>query len=155
MTSDVTGVTSKGKNYVKCVANNCQDNSYAVIMCYYCSNAVHLACLLRQFKKTTTKAPKVGAEWISEFMSFSHFKYVCFACKNSTLVTPLTGASAFTQNKFAITMPSEDNIDLNLLCNQICDIQSEIADVKASLNQLNHTCATRNNHQLVSSLATR
>ena len=154
----MTGVVSKGNNNVICVVTNCQDNSSLVITCYYCSNSVHVACLLCQCKETITKTPKVGAEWISEFISFSHVKYVCFAChevhKNSTLITPLNSASAFTQNGFALTAPSRGNIDLNLLYNQVNDIQSEIADMKASLNQLNYTYAARNNHQLVSSLAT-
>ncbi len=115
VTSDVTGVLSKGNNKVKYIVSYFHNNSSLVIMCYYCSNCVHMACLLRQFKET--KVSKVGVEWISEFISISHIKYVCLAChemhKNSTLVSLLNGTSAFTQNEYALTAPFKCNIDLN------------------------------------------
>ena len=44
---------------------------------------------------------------------------------------------------------------LTFLHYQVNDTQSKITDIKASLNQSNHTYAARNDHQLVSSLATR
>ena len=50
------------------------------VRCAQCNQLVYVRCLLHQFKQTDSDPCRNSAEWLREFIEFSHFQYCCPSC---------------------------------------------------------------------------
>ena len=113
------------------------------INCQYCNYRTHMIYIIKKFKSVNSIHFRNAAEWMKEFLSYSHFTYVCESCHATS-----TAPSA-TINKYgdSPSLPRQVH-NLNVIMNNInsklegfnTNIQSLlVANKQTSVNQINDT----------------
>ncbi len=111
-----------------CSELNCNQSTLRV-KCANCGCPAHVGCLFKSYKDWSKTAPKVGIEWITEFISFNHLQYVCPDC--------FVQKPSKHEENYAILSNSTELTDYQEnISRDIHELKTSISEIKNKLAQL-------------------